>query len=123
MAARRQATSVPAETGRHILREAEALIGGAVAVFIALALLSYSAEMPAANLGGPLGHPLADTALRAGRGGAYLRPGARSAAWACCDVNRAAWAAGGSAARCCSCAASRRWRACSPEARRPPTAA
>jgi S-DNA-T family DNA segregation ATPase FtsK/SpoIIIE len=74
MAARRPATSVPAETGRHILREAEALIGGAVAVFIALALLSYSAEMPRANLGGPLGHLLADTALRAVGVAAYLLP-------------------------------------------------
>jgi len=74
MAARRQAASVPAETGRHILREAEALIGGAVAVFIALALLSYSAEAPRQNLGGPLGHLLADTALRAVGVGAYLLP-------------------------------------------------
>src|SRR5262249_3584055 len=70
----RQAASVPSETGRHILREAEALIGGAVAVFIALALLSYSAEAPRQNLGGPLGHLLADTALRAVGVGAYLLP-------------------------------------------------
>jgi S-DNA-T family DNA segregation ATPase FtsK/SpoIIIE len=74
MAARRQAASVPAETGRHILREAEALTGGAVAVFIALALLSYSPETPRDNLGGPLGHLLADTALRALGVAAYLFP-------------------------------------------------
>src|SRR4029453_393363 len=74
MAARRQAASVPAETGRHILREAEALIGGPNAVFTALALLSYSAETPRQNLGGPLGHLLADTALRAVGVAAYLLP-------------------------------------------------
>ncbi len=74
MAARRQASTVPVETGRHILREAEALVGGAVAVFIALALLSYSAETPRSNLGGPLGHLLADTALRAVGVAAYLLP-------------------------------------------------
>jgi S-DNA-T family DNA segregation ATPase FtsK/SpoIIIE len=74
MAARRQATSVPEDTGRHILREAEALMGGAVAIFIALALLSYSAATPRANLGGPLGHLLADTALRALGVAAYLLP-------------------------------------------------
>ncbi len=74
MAARRQTAGVPAETGRHILREAEALIGGAVAVFIALALLSYSPEAPRNNLGGPLGHLLADTALRAVGVAAYLLP-------------------------------------------------
>src|SRR5262245_16503844 len=65
MAARRQAAGVPADTGRHLLREAEALIGGAVAVFIALALLSYSPETPRSNLGGLVGHVLAGTALRA----------------------------------------------------------
>src|SRR5262245_48026614 len=74
MAARRQATSVPAETGRHIVREAEALIGGAIAVSSALARLSYSAEAPRQNLGGPLGHLLAGTALRAVGVGAYLLP-------------------------------------------------
>jgi S-DNA-T family DNA segregation ATPase FtsK/SpoIIIE len=74
MAARRPATSVPSETGRHILREAEALTGGAVAVFVALALLSYSPETPRDNLGGPLGHLLADTALRALGVAAYLFP-------------------------------------------------
>jgi S-DNA-T family DNA segregation ATPase FtsK/SpoIIIE len=74
MAARRQTASVPAETGRHLLREAEALTGGAVAVFIALALFSYSPETPRDNLGGPLGHLLADTALRALGVAAYLFP-------------------------------------------------
>jgi S-DNA-T family DNA segregation ATPase FtsK/SpoIIIE len=74
MAARRQPTSVPEDTGRHILREAEALMSGAVAAFIALALLSYSAEAPRDNLGGPLGHLLADTSLRALGVAAYLLP-------------------------------------------------
>ena len=74
MAARRQAAGVPADTGRHLLREAEALIGGAVAVFIALALLSYSPETPRSNLGGPVGHLLAGTALRAVGVAAYLLP-------------------------------------------------
>src|SRR5262245_49599227 len=74
MAARRQTASVPAETGRHILREAEALTGGAVAIFVALALLSYSPATPRDNLGGPLGHLLADTALRALGVAAYLFP-------------------------------------------------
>src|SRR5262245_44633497 len=74
MAARRQAQSVPSQTGRHILREAEALTGGAVAIFVALALASYSPDAPRDNLGGPLGHILADTALRAVGVAAYLFP-------------------------------------------------
>jgi S-DNA-T family DNA segregation ATPase FtsK/SpoIIIE len=57
-----------------VVREAEALIGGAVALFVALALLSYAPEHPRDNLGGPLGHFLADTALRAIGWAAYLFP-------------------------------------------------
>ncbi len=76
MAARRQAAEAPARDERrgHVIREAEALIGGALAVFVALALLSYAPEHPRDNLGGPLGHFLADTALRAIGVAAYLFP-------------------------------------------------
>src|SRR5215813_2554048 len=73
MAARRQATTVPSG-GRHLVREAEGLAGGAVAIFVALALLSYSPDLPRENLGGPVGHLLADTALRALGIAAYLFP-------------------------------------------------
>jgi len=72
MAARKPVAAVPA--GRHLLREAEALTGGAVAVFVALSLLSYAPELPRQNLGGPVGHLLADTALRALGIAAYLFP-------------------------------------------------
>src|SRR5262249_62001183 len=72
MAARKPAAAVPA--GRHLLREAEALTGGAVAVFVALSLISYAPELPRQNLGGPVGHLLADTALRALGIAAYLFP-------------------------------------------------
>src|SRR5262249_37667423 len=71
MAARKPA-AVPA--GRHLLREAEALTGGAVAVFVALSLISYAPDLPRQNLGGPVGHLLADTALRALGIAAYLFP-------------------------------------------------
>ena len=75
MGARRQAARAPASEGRgHVVREAEALIGGALAVFVALALVSYAPEHPRDNLGGPLGHFLADTALRALGVAAYLFP-------------------------------------------------
>jgi S-DNA-T family DNA segregation ATPase FtsK/SpoIIIE len=76
MAARRQAATAPARDERrgHVVREAEALVGGALAVFVALALLSYAPEHPRDNLGGPLGHFLADTALRAIGIAAYLFP-------------------------------------------------
>ena len=60
--------------GRHFLREAEGLAGGAVALFVALALLSYSPDLPRQNLGGPVGHLLADTILRALGVAAYLFP-------------------------------------------------
>ena len=73
MAGRRQAASVPS-AGRHFLREAEGLAGGAVAVFVALALLSYSPDLPRQNLGGPVGHLLADTVLHALGVAAYLFP-------------------------------------------------
>jgi S-DNA-T family DNA segregation ATPase FtsK/SpoIIIE len=72
MAARKPAAAVPA--GRHLLREAEALTGGAVAVFLALSLLSYAPQLPRQNLGGPAGYLLADTALRALGVASYLFP-------------------------------------------------
>src|SRR5205809_79997 len=49
MAARRQ----PAVPGAHLIREAEAISAGAVAVFLALSFLSFSPDAPHANLGGP----------------------------------------------------------------------
>src|SRR5262249_43427059 len=63
MAARKPTAAVPA--GRHLLREAEALTGAAVAIFLAFSLLSYVPDLPRQNLGGPVGYLLADTALRA----------------------------------------------------------
>ena len=72
MAARKPAAAVPA--GRHLLREAEALTGGAVAIFLAFSLLSYTPDLPRQNLGGPVGYLLADTALRALGIASYLFP-------------------------------------------------
>ncbi|HZP42907.1 MAG TPA: DNA translocase FtsK 4TM domain-containing protein [Candidatus Binatia bacterium] len=69
MAARRPADS-PA---RHLVREVEAISAGAVAVFLALSLFSYSAD-GRANLGGPVGHAIAGTALHALGVAAYLFP-------------------------------------------------
>jgi len=76
MAARRPAAAAPVSEERrgHVVREAEALVGGALALFVALALLSYAPDHPRDNLGGPLGHFLADTALRAIGVAAYLFP-------------------------------------------------
>src|SRR5438034_3551158 len=70
MAARRQ----PAVPGAHLIREAEAISAGAVAVFLALSFLSFSPDAPHPNLGGPVGHALAGTALRALGVAAYLFP-------------------------------------------------
>src|SRR6201997_4276635 len=55
----------PAVPGAHLIREAEAISAGAVAVFLALSFLSFSPDAPRANLGGPVGQALAGTALRA----------------------------------------------------------
>jgi S-DNA-T family DNA segregation ATPase FtsK/SpoIIIE len=74
MAGRRQQVASVPSAGRHFLREAEGLAGGAVALFVALALLSYSPDLPRQNLGGPVGHLLADTVLRAVGVAAYLFP-------------------------------------------------
>ena len=70
MATRRQ----PAVPGAHLIREAEAISAGAVAVFLALSFLSFSPDAPHANLGGPVGQALAGTALRALGVAAYLFP-------------------------------------------------
>src|SRR5881396_3186488 len=70
MAARRQ----PAVPGAHLIREAEAISAGAVAVFLALSFLSFSPDAPHANLGGPVGHALAGTARGALGVAAYLFP-------------------------------------------------
>jgi len=58
----------------HLIREAEAISAGAVAVFLALSFLSFSPDAPPANLGGPVGQALAGTALRALGVAAYLFP-------------------------------------------------
>src|SRR5213595_3270870 len=70
MATRRQ----PAVPGALLIREAEAISAGAVAVFLALSFLSFSPDAPPANLGGPVGQALAGTALRALGVAAYLFP-------------------------------------------------
>src|SRR5262245_10319623 len=57
----------------HILREAEAITGGAVAVFLALSLFSFSPDAKT-NLGGPVGQWIADTMLQALGIAAYLFP-------------------------------------------------
>jgi S-DNA-T family DNA segregation ATPase FtsK/SpoIIIE len=70
MSARRQ----PSLSGAHLIREAEAISAGAVAVFLALSFLSYGPDAARGNLGGPVGHALAGTALRALGVAAYLLP-------------------------------------------------
>jgi S-DNA-T family DNA segregation ATPase FtsK/SpoIIIE len=57
----------------HILREAEAITGGAFAIFLALSLFSF-APGAKTNLGGPVGQWLADTMLQAVGVAAYLFP-------------------------------------------------
>ena len=57
----------------HILREAEAITGGALALFLALSLFSFSPEAKS-NLGGPVGQWIADTVLQAVGIAAYLLP-------------------------------------------------
>jgi DNA segregation ATPase FtsK/SpoIIIE, S-DNA-T family len=70
MAARRP----PAMPGAHLIREAEAISAGAIALFLALSFVSFASDAPHANLGGPVGHALAGTALRALGVAAYLFP-------------------------------------------------
>ena len=57
----------------HILREAEAITGGAFALFLALSLVSFAPDAKT-NLGGPVGQWLADTMLQAVGVAAYLFP-------------------------------------------------
>jgi S-DNA-T family DNA segregation ATPase FtsK/SpoIIIE len=64
----------PALLPGHILREAEAITGGAVAIFLALALFSFAPDAPRSNLGGPVGHAIADAILHALGVAAYLFP-------------------------------------------------
>jgi S-DNA-T family DNA segregation ATPase FtsK/SpoIIIE len=68
--ARRRATL----EARSLIREAQAIVGGAVALFLAIALLSYSPDMPHHNLGGRIGNAIADAALQAIGVAAYLFP-------------------------------------------------
>src|SRR5262249_31098796 len=64
----------PALPGAHLIREAEAIFAGAVALFLALSFLSFAPDAPRSNLGGPVGHALAGTSLRALGIAAYLFP-------------------------------------------------
>jgi len=69
MATRR--ATIPA---RSLIREAQAIVGGALALFLMIALLSYSPGLPNQNLGGRIGHGLADAGLGAIGVAAYLFP-------------------------------------------------
>ncbi|MCW5892187.1 MAG: DNA translocase FtsK 4TM domain-containing protein [bacterium] len=73
MAAKRSAQP-QLSPARHLVREAEAITGGAVALFLFLSLISYVPEAPRDNLGGAVGHAIADVALRALGAAAYLFP-------------------------------------------------
>jgi len=64
----------PAPLPSHILREAEAITGGAIAIFLALSLFSYVPDGPRSNLGGPVGNAIADTFLHALGVAAYFLP-------------------------------------------------
>jgi S-DNA-T family DNA segregation ATPase FtsK/SpoIIIE len=57
-----------------LLREAEAISLGAVAIFLAVSFVTYRDGTPATNLGGPAGHLIARTALRALGVAAWLLP-------------------------------------------------
>jgi S-DNA-T family DNA segregation ATPase FtsK/SpoIIIE len=72
--ARRPATPPEPTPARHLLREAEAITGGAIALFLVFSLFSYAPGVPRDNLGGPLGHALAGGLLRALGVAAYLFP-------------------------------------------------
>ncbi len=71
--ARRPATAPADPSPGHLLREVEAISAGAVAVFLAVSLLTYAPEA-SRNLGGPVGHALAGAVLRALGVAAYLFP-------------------------------------------------
>src|SRR5262249_1275490 len=70
MSARRSSVLPAAQ----LVREAEAIVAGALALFLTLSFVSYAADAPRANLGGPVGHALAGTVLRALGLAAYLFP-------------------------------------------------
>jgi S-DNA-T family DNA segregation ATPase FtsK/SpoIIIE len=63
----------PVRIPTHIVREAEAITGGALAIFLALSLFSFTPEVRS-NLGGPVGQWIADTLLHALGVAAYLLP-------------------------------------------------
>jgi len=67
----RRAEVAPART---LIRETQVIIGGAIALFLLLALASYSPELPHSNLGGRLGHTIADATIGAIGIAAYLFP-------------------------------------------------
>jgi S-DNA-T family DNA segregation ATPase FtsK/SpoIIIE len=69
--ATRRSSAAP---GAHLIREAEAISAGAVGLFLLLSVLSYTPDAPHANLGGPVGHAIADTALHALGLAAYFFP-------------------------------------------------
>jgi S-DNA-T family DNA segregation ATPase FtsK/SpoIIIE len=71
MGSRRAAAPAPA---RSLIREAQAIVGGAVAIFLLLALASYSPGMPHYNLGGRLGHAIAGMGIGAIGVAAYIFP-------------------------------------------------
>ncbi|MFN8544799.1 MAG: DNA translocase FtsK 4TM domain-containing protein [Candidatus Binatia bacterium] len=73
MAARRPSSNV-ASAGHHLIREAEAITGAALALFLTISLLSYLPDAPRSNLGGPVGNALAGTILQAFGLAAYLFP-------------------------------------------------
>jgi S-DNA-T family DNA segregation ATPase FtsK/SpoIIIE len=58
----------------HLVREAEAITLGALAVFLAVSFVSFAEGSAGANLGGPAGHALGGTLLRALGLAAYLLP-------------------------------------------------
>lgn len=64
----------PVSTVRHLLREAEAITGGTLAVLLLLAFVSYDPSSPAGNFGGRLGHGVARVLLDALGIAAYLFP-------------------------------------------------
>src|SRR5262249_15135455 len=70
MSARRSSVLPAAQ----LVREAEAIVAGALALFLTLSFVSYAADAPRANLGGPVGYALAGTVLRALGLAAYLFP-------------------------------------------------
>jgi S-DNA-T family DNA segregation ATPase FtsK/SpoIIIE len=69
-----EARRPPEAPSAHLIREAEAISAGAVALFLVLSVVSYVPDAPHANLGGPVGHTIADAVLRALGVAGYLLP-------------------------------------------------